>query len=316
MDEPIRKQTVSFLIRRFTEAGIRPRTRHGQNFLIDLNLQELLVKTAALEPRDVVLEVGSGTGSLTAMVAPKVAAVVTAEIDPQLFQLASEELYRFSNVTMLRIDALASKNHLNPQLLEAVRSKLAEEPGRVFKVVSNLPFHVATPILTNLLAEDEPPRTMTVTIQRELADRLVASPSTKDYGSLSLWVQSQCRVEIVRILPPSVFWPRPKVHSAIVHIELDEERRQRIPDREFFHDFIRAIFAHRRKFLRSDLISVLGRETDKSVVDEILSRLGLSPMARAEQLDLDQMLALCEAVRAVRGTASSAERKGASRNQS
>jgi len=293
-----RNQTLSFLMRRFDEAGIRPHTRFGQNFLIDLNLQRLLLESARLGPDDVVLEVGTGTGSLTVLMAQVAAAVVTVEIDRQLFQLAGEELLGLENVVQLQLDALKSKNRLNPEMLEAVSTQLDAAPGRRLKLVSNLPYNVATPILTNLLALERPPHSMTVTIQRELAERIIASPGTKDYGSLSIWVQSQCRAEIVRIMPPEVFWPRPKVSSAIVQIAYDELLRSRIPDREFFHTFVRAMFFHRRKFLRSELLSAFKRRLGKPQVDAILAKMQIAPDARAEQLDVETMLRLCEAVRA------------------
>ena len=170
-----------------------------------------------------VLEVGTGTGSLTALLAQRAAAVVTVEVDPQMFQLASEELHRFDNVVMLQVDALQNKNQLNPAVLEAVAPQLAAAPGRRFKLVANLPYNIATPILGNLLAEETPPQTMTATIQKELAERITARPGSKDYGALSIWIQSQCRVEILRVLPPEAFWPRPKVSSAFVQITLDDE---------------------------------------------------------------------------------------------
>jgi 16S rRNA (adenine1518-N6/adenine1519-N6)-dimethyltransferase len=157
---------------------------------------------------------------------------------------------------------------------------------------------VATPVLGNLLALDRPPDSMTVTIQKELADRIAAGPATKDYGALSVWIQSQCRVEIVRVIPPSAFWPRPKVHSAIVQITLDPERRRRIPDRTFFHEFVRAMFFHRRKFLRSELLSALKRQLDKPAVDRILAEIGVDGTVRAEELPVPTMLALCERIRA------------------
>lgn len=295
---PSGNQTLTFLLRRFREVGIRPHTKSGQHFLIDPNLQRLLLRTAALEADDVVLEVGTGTGSLTALMAPQAAAVVTVEIDRQLFQLATEELHGLDNVTILLLDALKGKNRLNPEVLEAVDRRLAGTPGRRWKLVANLPFNVATPILTNLLALDSPPETMTVTIQKELAERIVAPPGTKDYGSLSIWLQSQCLVEIVRVLSPEVFWPRPKVASAIVQITLKRAMRARIPDRDFFHEFVRSMFLHRRKLLRSGLLSGLNNRLEKPQVDRILVRMGLEPTARAEQLDPEQMLALCEAVRA------------------
>ncbi len=168
----------------------------------------------------------------------------------------------------------------------------------MFKLVANLPFNIATPLITNLLALDRPPQTMTVTIQKELADRLVAAPSTKDYGALSIWVQSQCRVEVVRVMPPTVFWPRPKVHSAIVHIALDPERRSRLADRAFFHDFVRAIFLHRRKYLRSQLAEAVRGRLDKSAIDPILAKVGLRGDQRAEELDVPTMIALADAARA------------------
>jgi len=301
-DNASRNQTLSFLRRRFREAGIHPRTRLGQNFLIDLNLQEFLLKTAQLGPLDVVLEVGTGTGSLTGLMAAEAAAVVTVEIDRDLFRLASEELYELENVTLLQLDALKNKNRLNSAVLEAVEEQLAAAPGRRLKLVSNLPFSVATPILSNLLATERPPQTMTVTIQKELADRIVARPGTKEYGSLSIWLQSQCRVEIVRVMPPTVFWPRPKVTSAIVHVVLDEKLRGRIPDREFFHGFIRAMFFHRRKFLRSELLSAFKKRLTKPEVDRILGEMGVEPTIRAERLDVDTMLALAELVRAEVGS--------------
>jgi len=295
---PSRNQTLSFLMRRFAEAGIRPRTRLGQNFLTDPNLQRLLIESAGLEPSDVVLEVGTGTGSVTMLVAPRVAAVVTVEIDPQLFQLAGEELHELPNVRMLQLDALKSKSRLNPAMLEAVYQELDAAPGRQLKLVANLPFVIATPLLANLLALDRPPRSMTVTIQKEVADRLVAPPGGKDCGALSIWVQSQCRVSIVRQMPPSVFWPRPRVTSAIVQIVLDDALRSRIPDREFFHAFIRAIFAHRRKFVRSELVSAFKDRLTKPDVDRLLAQTGLDGAARAEQLGVDSLVALSEAVRA------------------
>jgi 16S rRNA (adenine1518-N6/adenine1519-N6)-dimethyltransferase len=291
-------QTLSFLLRRFREAGIKLRTQLGQNFLIDLNLVRLLVRSAQLGSNDVVLEIGTGVGSVAALAAADAAAVVTVEVDRNLFQLAGEELHQFTNVRMLNTDALQNKNRLNPEVLEAVRRELSVSPDRRLKLLANLPYHVATPILTNLLLTDTPPRTMTVTIQKELADRIVARPGTKEYGAVSLWIQSQCRVEILRVLPPTVFWPRPKVHSAIIHIELDDALRERIPDRPFFHHFIRSMFLYRRKILRSQLASATQEYLAKADVDRILAELHLDPGARAEQLDVKTMLALAEAVRA------------------
>ncbi len=290
-------QTISYLTRKFREVGLEPNRRHGQNFLVDINLLRILVESANLDVDDVVLEIGTGTGSLTALVAERVASVVTVEIDRHLHQLASEELIDCNNVTMLLQDALKNKNQFDPRVIEAVVDELEKDERRRLKLVANLPYCIATPVVSNLLALDTPPHSMTVTIQKELAERIVARPGTKDYGHLSIWIQSQCRAEIVRIMPPKVFWPRPKVESAIIHIELDRQRRENIPDRQFFHRFVRAMFFHRRKFLRSVLISATKKELSKPEVDEILATTGFRGELRAEQLSVDEMFALSEAVR-------------------
>jgi len=294
------KQTLSFLLRRFQQAGIKPRTDLGQNFLIDMNLHRVLVETARIGPDDVILEVGTGTGGLTQQMAPLAAAVVSVEVDRDLHQLAGEELYYAPNVTLLLADALKTKSRIEPAVLEAVQRQLDAAPGRRWKLVANLPYSVATPLISNLLALDRPPCTMTVTVQKEVADRIVAPPGVKDYGAFAIWVQSQCRAEIVRVLAPSVFWPRPKVSSAFVQITLDETLRQRIPDRAFFHEFVRSMFCHRRKVLRSQLFRAR-KEFDKAQVDQLLAGLGLEPTVRAERLGPEEMLRLCEAVRAATG---------------
>jgi 16S rRNA (adenine1518-N6/adenine1519-N6)-dimethyltransferase len=288
-------QTVSFLRRRFAEVGIEPHARHGQNFLIDLNLVRLIVERAELDDHDVVLEVGTGTGSLTGMMASRVAAMVTVEIDARLYQLAHEELFGLTNVVMLQQDALRNKSHFDDRVLAAVRDQLAAGPDRRLKLVANLPYSVATPVIANLLSAPIVPHSMTVTVQKELADRIAAHPGTRDYGALSVWIQSQCQVELVRVLPPTVFWPRPKVTSAIVHIQVDEALRQRIPDREFFHDFVRSLFMHRRKFLRGVLQGRWKAELGKSGIDQALAETELNPEARAEQLDIESILKLCDA---------------------
>jgi 16S rRNA (adenine1518-N6/adenine1519-N6)-dimethyltransferase len=294
-----RRQTVSFLIRRFKEVGLRPDTRHGQNFLVDLNLVELLADSARIDRNDVVLEVGTGTGSLTALLAKRAAAVVTVEISAELQQLASEELIDFSNVTMLRQDALKNKNQLHSELVRTVASQLAVDERRRLKLVANLPYNIATPVISNLLMTEFLPVSMTVTIQKELADRIAARPGTKDYGALSVWIQSQCDVRIVRILSPSVFWPRPKVQSAIIHIAVRPEKRSGIPDLPFFHQFVRALFLHRRKFLRSGLSGAYKQQLDKPTVDRMLAEMSLGSDARAEQLDVSQILTLSEKIRPV-----------------
>jgi 16S rRNA (adenine1518-N6/adenine1519-N6)-dimethyltransferase len=296
-------QTLSFLQRRFREVGIRPKTQHGQNFLIDLNLLRLLFDSAEVTSDDVVLEVGAGTGALTAMLAERAAAVVSVEIDSEVAALAEENLATLDRVTLLVTDALRNKNHLNPVVMDAVAEKLAAAPGRRLKLVANLPYHVGTPIISNLLVGEPLPHSMTVTIQKEVADRLRAAPGTKDYGATSVWVQSQCAVELVRNLPPSAFWPRPKVTSSIVRIVFQPERRARLGDTAFFHGFVRSMFLHRRKFLRSVMVAAYKQELDKPAVDAILETMGLGPEARAEQLEIEQFVRLAELVRERLGAA-------------
>lgn len=290
-------QTISYLGRRFAEAGIRLKPRHGQNFLIDQNLLRLIVERAAVDEHHVVLEVGTGTGALAALVAPRAAAVVTVEMDEELFQLAREELIAFNNVVMLRADALANKNHLNPQVIAAVQKELAAAPLRRLKLVANLPYNVATPVMANLLASSIVPDSMTVTVQKEVAERMVARAGSKDYGALAVWMQCQCRIELVRSLPPGVFWPSPKVHSAIIHVELDRARREGIAELDFFHDFVRGLFLHRRKFLRSVLAGGWRDHLDKAAIERIVAQEGIAPDSRAEQLDVATIVRLAEAVR-------------------
>jgi len=303
---PPPRQTVSFLQKRFREVGLEPDKRHGQNFLIDLNLIDLLVRTADLTKDDVVLEIGTGTGSLTARMAELAAAVVTVEIDEHLHLLASEELIDVPNVTLLHQDALRNKNNLHDNVLATVREKLAEAPGRRFKLAANLPYNVATPILSNLLSTDITPVSMTATIQRELAERIVAPPRTKDYSALSIWMQALCDVEIVRIMPPDVFWPRPKVESAIIHIVPRPDKRALIPDLQYFHEFVRSLFFHRRKFLRGVLVAAYKDRLDKSEIDTVMAEHQFGPTTRAEELEVPTILALCETLR-------KNERRGVSR---
>jgi 16S rRNA (adenine1518-N6/adenine1519-N6)-dimethyltransferase len=283
---------------RFREMGIAPATRHGQNFLIDLNLQRVIVDAAELTTDDVVLEVGTGTGALTTMIAERAAAVVTVEIDRHLFELASEQLIDLPNVTMLHMDALRNKNNFDDRVMDAVGNALAAAPDRRFKLVANLPYNIATPVLSNLLLCPHVPHSMTATIQKELADRITAAPSTKDYSALSVWVQSQCSARIVRTLPPSVFWPAPKVTSAVIHLVVDAKKRAGIPDLTYFHQITKALFLHRRKFLRANVLAAMKQHLDKTQVDEILGEMGFAAAVRTEELDVATLLALAEKLRA------------------
>ena len=292
------RQTVSYVANRLKAAGLRPVNRFGQNFLVDLNLIDLIARSADLTRQDVVLEIGTGTGSLTSRMAGKAGQVVTVEIDANLAELARQEFADQPHVTLLQRDALKNKNTIHESVLQAVREAMERiGPGAQFKLVANLPYNVATPIISNLLDVDPVPNRMVVTIQKELAERITAQPSTKDYSALSIWVQALAQSQIVRILPPSVFWPRPKVHSAILRIDPDPQLRSRIVDLDFFHRTLRALYFHRRKFLRSVVLSAMKGQLEKATVDEVLSAAGMTETTRAEELSVEKTIDLIERLR-------------------
>ena len=290
-------QTRSYLMQRFETLGIHPRGKLGQNFLIDLNLLHLLHESAQLDKNDVVLEVGTGTGSLTGAMALEAGRVVTVEVDPTMHEMAKQEHWDKDNIRFLFADILENKNRLNTNVLNVLREELANNPGFRFKLCANLPYQIATPLMSNLLLTDIPPHSMTVTIQKEVGDRIVARPHTKDYGALAVWMQAQCDCRIVRIMPPSVFWPRPKVDSAIVQCVYNEKKRAKIPNLKFFHEFVRALFFHRRKFIRSVLCSAFKGRVEKETVDRILAEMNLEGEIRAETLSVKTILALSEKFR-------------------
>jgi 16S rRNA (adenine1518-N6/adenine1519-N6)-dimethyltransferase len=297
------RQTLSYLRTLFAERGIRPKNKLGQNFLIDLNLLDLLVRAAELDRADLALEVGSGTGSLTVRLAEQAGAVLSVEIDPAFAVLTEEAVQdRFGPgrpasaepaVTLLHADALRNKNELNPELVTALIELRQRSGTSRIKLVSNLPYAVAVPVVSNLLLTDLPVERMVVTVQWEIAERLLARPGTKDYGALAVLVQSLAEVELVRRLPPAVFWPRPEVDSAIVRIVPDADKRAHVGDVGRFRSFLRDLYVHRRKNLRGALVARPTGRMDKAEVDRKLGELGIAGTARAEDLDLEQHLRLC-----------------------
>lgn len=292
---PPPRQTTAFLKKLFAEVGFTLDPRRGQNFLVDLNLIDVLEKAAAIRPDDVVLEVGTGTASLTERLARAAARVVTCEIDGRLAQLARDRLVDHANITLVEGDVLAGKHRFAPAVLAAVEAALAASPRGRFLLVANLPYCVATPVVSNLLAQPRPFDAAVVTVQREMAERMTATAGTGSYNALSVWVGAQCRGEIVRVLPPSVFWPRPKVDSAIVRLDLEPARRAAIADLARFHDFVRNVFCHRRKLLRGVLVRLAGGKREaaaREAVDAVFATLGLGPDARAEEIGPDGFVAL------------------------
>jgi 16S rRNA (adenine1518-N6/adenine1519-N6)-dimethyltransferase len=296
---PPPRQTQSYLKSLFARKGIYPRHRFGQNFLIDLNIHDLIIKTADVKAGDVILEVGPGAGALTSLMASLNATVVAVEIDPAMAELTREATAGMPNVRVLNFDALAGKNRLNPEVLDNVRSGLAAGLERPFKLVANLPYNVATPIIGNLLVHpDLRPERIVATIQLELAQRMMAEADSDDYGALSVLIRALTDFTLVRTLRPGVFWPQPKVDSAIISLVPNEAKRTSIGDLEWFHSVVRRIFLHRRKNLRRVLYSLWrDRWADKEEVDTLLDGLGLTGQVRAEAMNVEEHIALAVALR-------------------
>lgn len=293
------RQTTAYLKQLFSDVGFTIDARRGQNFLVDLNLVDLLERSAAIGREDVVLEVGTGTGVLTERLSAAAARVVTCEIDPRLAQLARDRLIDRENVTLVEGDVLAGKHRFAPAVLDAItEARAASRDGR-FLLVANLPYCVATPVISNLLTLPRPFDAAVVTIQREMAERLIAPSGAPSYNALSVWVGAQCRGEIVRILAPTVFWPRPKVDSAIVRLDLEPHRRAAIGDLGRFHTFVRDVFCHRRKLLRGVLLRMAGgkgNDAAKARVASAYAALGLSAETRAEEISPEGFVALEKAL--------------------
>ena len=290
---PSTRQTLSYLRNLFAERGIKPKNKLGQNFLIDLNLLDLVLRSAELTREDLVLEVGSGTGSLTVRLVEQAGAVVSVEIDADFAALTDEEVTQRDRIALLRADVLKNKNEISPLVLHAV-ADLGQRCGtQRVKLVSNLPYAVAVPVITNLLIGELAVERMVVTVQWEIAERLLASPGTKDYGAMAVLVQSLAEVELVRRLSPKVFWPRPLVDSAIVCIRPNADKRRHVGDPRRFRAFLRDLYVHRRKNLRGALAALPNRDLSKSDVDARLADLGIDGAIRAEALDLEQHLRLC-----------------------
>ena len=286
------RQTRSHLMELFQRHGYNPRRDLGQNFLIDVNLVEYIARSAELDEKDVVLEVGAGTGGMTAFLVKDAGHVISVELDENVFPLAQEAVKDADNVTLIKTDILKNKHTFSPEVMDLVQEKLDSIEGSRLKLVSNLPYNVATPVVSNLVATELPWKRMVITIQLELGQRMSAKPGSSHFGALSAWLQAQCFVKILKRLGNQVFWPRPKVNSAIVLLRPQNERRKAIGDREFYHDFVRRLFHHRRKLMRGVLCGMYRKQIDKAVVDDILKDMKFAESARAEAQSVDRLVAL------------------------
>lgn len=286
----------------FKQFGFNPRSDLGQNFLIDINLIEFAVRAADITKEDVVLEVGTGTGGMTTFLAEEAGKVISVEIDRNMFALATAATEHCENVTLINQDILKNKNTIAPEITELLTKLMDEQPESDLKLVANLPYSVATPVISNLVASDLPWQKMVCTIQLELGEKMIAEPGSSNYGALSVWMQSQCNVKILRRLGPKVFWPRPGVDSAIISIWRHDRRGDRIVDKKFFLDFLRRMFHHRRKLMRSVLVRMYSKQLSKPEVDELIQQQELDSETRAETLDVLTLVKLgnrfCEAIRA------------------
>ncbi len=288
---------------RLNRAGLRPSTRRGQNFLLDFNQLRFIVETAALEAKDVVLEVGPGTGFLTRRLALTGSLVLAVELDRGLLPLAQEETSGLPNVMYLQGDILARKNAINPEVLEKIRelaaikrTMLADAGGStageaeqpVLKCVSNLPYSAGTPFVMNLLCSDLPWQTGVFLLQKEVAERMTALPGGKDYGALSIAATLAAAATIERIVTPHAFWPRPNVDSAIILMKfLPLEKRTALPWKGIKR-IAAAVFGSRRKILRNALKGVY----QKREPEEILAQLAIDPTSRGESMTPQQFAAL------------------------
>ena len=275
--------------------GLRLRRKLGQNFLIDESALDLIVESAHVDKDDLVLEVGTGLGNLTDRLAKTGARVLSCEIDPALAHIASNELMGHANVRIVAHDALDGHGQFSAPLAAAIEELLSG--AQQFKAVSNLPYCVATPVIGALVEGDWPVTLLVFTIQKEVAGRLVAEPGTKPYSYLSVAVQLQCEVELLRTLASDAFWPRPEVASAIVRLTPKPAEARVTGDRlKGLKRVAKAIFRLRRKTLLNALDTATAVPGDRGAIVDALERCNIEPSTRGERLTPAQMVELAEAL--------------------
>jgi 16S rRNA (adenine1518-N6/adenine1519-N6)-dimethyltransferase len=264
-------------------AGSHPRHRFGQNFMIDQNLVRVVADAGQLNEQDLAIEVGPGTGTLTEELLSRADKVLAVEIDRDLAALLRTRFADNPRFTLIEGDALAGKHELNPDLSAVIRS--AADQNLRTKLVANLPYNIASPLIIDLLLAGV--ELLAFTVQKEVAHRLRAKAGTEDFGVLTVMAQLLSRVELLRTLPPQAFWPAPKIESALVRMIRDDRLG---PIRAApFHTFIQQLFSMRRKTLRKGL-SEAGYPAEN-----LLAVQGIDPQARVEQLSPDDLLRLFDA---------------------
>ncbi|MBH1941908.1 16S rRNA (adenine(1518)-N(6)/adenine(1519)-N(6))-dimethyltransferase RsmA [Mobilitalea sibirica] len=257
--------------------------KFGQNFLIDTHVLDKIVKAAEITKDDFVLEIGPGIGTLTQYLCENAREVIAVEIDKALIPILSETLSEYQNVTVLNEDIL--KIDLKTLIKE-------RNNGNPIKVVANLPYYITTPIIMDLFERQIPLINVTVMVQKEVADRMQASPGSKDYGALSLAVQYYAKPYIAANVPPNCFMPRPNVGSAVIRLLLHQDPPIIVKDEVLMFRLIRASFNQRRKTLVNGLNNSPDLSFNKEVIMEALHSLGLSEKIRGEALSLNQFASL------------------------
>ncbi|MGD0786245.1 MAG: 16S rRNA (adenine(1518)-N(6)/adenine(1519)-N(6))-dimethyltransferase RsmA [Sedimentisphaerales bacterium] len=284
-------QTKTDIQRLLAGAGVEPNKRLGQHFLIDLNLMEFLLSNAAITENDIVLEVGTGTGSLTGELVKKAGKVIAVECDDVLAGITSQHLRNAENFEIIVEDVLESKNTINHDVIEKLKQAQQEVFGRVL-LVANLPYNVASSVMLNLLAGDVVADAMIVTVQKEVAMRMAATPGGEDYGILSIFLSAMGQCKVLRKLTPKVFWPVPQVDSAMVRFDRDEKKAAEIHNVVLFKQVVDLFMGHRRKMMRACVKSAEGRLAQIHNWEDIFTRAFVEPHHRPEELSAVDYVAI------------------------